>query len=259
MASASGAMRLMRPVRTLPGPTSMNVVDAGGGHPLDRADPVDAGGEVLDELGPARRRRRDRAGVGIGEERRRSGRGTRRRRGPSRMPSAASAMSGEWAATDTGSTIARLAPSALASSAPASMAARSPETTTWPGELRLATANDAVRGRRATSSGSRASSRPMIAAIAPSRPCAGRLHLAAALADEPDAVGERRARRPRPSPSTGPSSGRRRTAGSGSAMPAAAQRSRSASRIGDRRRQERRLGVLGQVELLGRARPRRAR
>ena len=48
-------------------------------------------------------------------------------------------MSGEWAATLTGSTMARLAPSSFAIAAPASMAARSPDTTTWPGALRLAT------------------------------------------------------------------------------------------------------------------------
>ena len=55
------------------------------------------------------------------------------------MPSAASAISGEWAATDTGSSMARLAPSSLAIASDASTAGRSPETTTWPGELRFAT------------------------------------------------------------------------------------------------------------------------
>ena len=65
-------------------------------------------------------------------------------------------MSGEWAATETGRTIARLAPSAFAISAAASIAARSPDTTTWPGELRFATAKtpcaeaslDELRDRR---------------------------------------------------------------------------------------------------------------
>ena len=104
------------------------------------------------------------------------------------MPSAASAMSGEWAATETGSTIARLAPSDFAISAPASMAGRSPDTTTWPGALRLATTNTPCAEAPSTSSGSRASSRPMIAAIAPSRPWPGCLHQPAALADEADAV-----------------------------------------------------------------------
>ena len=86
------------------------------------------------------------------------------------MPSAASAISGECAATLTGSTMARLAPSALAASAAASTAARSPLTTTWPGELRLAMVKTPSAWPAATSSGSRASSRPMMAAIAPSRP-----------------------------------------------------------------------------------------
>ena len=47
-----------------------------------------------------------------------------------RMPSAASAMSGEWAATDTGRMMALRAPSSFAMSAAASIAARSPDTTT---------------------------------------------------------------------------------------------------------------------------------
>ena len=88
----------------------------------------------------------------------------------SRIAAAASAMSGEWAATDTGRTIAFRAPSSFAISAAASIAARSPDTTTWPGALRLATPNVPWAPAAATSSGSRASSRPMIAAIAPSRP-----------------------------------------------------------------------------------------
>ena len=70
MATASGAMRLMRPVRTWPGPTSMKVVTPSARHRLDRADPVDAGGEVVDELRAAALGGRDDAGVGVGEERR---------------------------------------------------------------------------------------------------------------------------------------------------------------------------------------------
>ena len=50
-------------------------------------------------------------------------------------------MSGECAATLTGSTIARLAPRPLAASAAAWTAAVEPLTTIWPGELRLATVN----------------------------------------------------------------------------------------------------------------------
>ncbi len=54
------------------------------------------------------------------------------------MFSAARPISGEWAATLTGSTMARLAPNSRAFSAAPSTAARSPLTTIWPGELRLA-------------------------------------------------------------------------------------------------------------------------
>ena len=55
------------------------------------------------------------------------------------MPSAASAISGEWAATETGRITTFRAPSSFARSAAASIAARSPLTTTWPGAFRLAT------------------------------------------------------------------------------------------------------------------------
>ncbi len=55
------------------------------------------------------------------------------------MPAAASAMSGECAATLTGSTMPRRAPRSLAAAAAASTAARCPLMTIWPGELRLAT------------------------------------------------------------------------------------------------------------------------
>ena len=55
------------------------------------------------------------------------------------IPSAASDMIGECAATDTGSTITLRAPSSLPISTDASIAARSPLTTTWPGALRFAT------------------------------------------------------------------------------------------------------------------------
>ena len=70
MISASGTIRLSRPVRTRPGPTSTNVRDAVGGHPLHDADPVDARRQVLDELRPAGLRGRQRTRVGVGEERR---------------------------------------------------------------------------------------------------------------------------------------------------------------------------------------------
>ena len=118
-------------------------------------------------------------------------------------------MSGEWAATDTGRTIARLAPSDLASSAPASMAGRSPETTTWPGRVAVGDDEDAVRRGAGDQLGE---SRVVEADERGHRPVAtlpGRLHQPAALADEPDAVARGRARRPRRAPSTGPSSDRR--------------------------------------------------
>ena len=69
MTSASGAMRLIRPVRTRPGTDLDEGRHAGGGHPLDGADPVHPGGQVLDELGAAGLGRLDRTGVRVGEER----------------------------------------------------------------------------------------------------------------------------------------------------------------------------------------------
>ena len=90
------------------------------------------------------------------------------------MPSAAAAISGEWAATLTGSSIARRAPSSLAIESAASTAGRSPDTTTWPGELRFATPKMPWSPAATTSSGSRLSSSPMIAAIRPSRPAPDR-------------------------------------------------------------------------------------
>jgi len=56
-----------------------------------------------------------------------------------RIAVAASAINGEWAATDTGRTMTRFAPRLLPISTAASIAGRSPDTTTWPGEFRLAT------------------------------------------------------------------------------------------------------------------------
>ena len=86
------------------------------------------------------------------------------------MPVAASAISGEWAATLTGRTMARLAPSPFAAAAAASTAGRAPETTTWPGELRFATPKVPWAAPAATRSSRRSSGRPMIAAIAPGWP-----------------------------------------------------------------------------------------
>ena len=140
-----GAMRLMRPVRTRPGPISTKVVTPAAVIRSTAADPVDAGREVLDELGAARLGGRRSGGRRRSRGAGRPGRGTSTPASAARIPSAASAMSGECAATETGSTIARLAPSDLASSAPASMAGRSPETTTWPGRVAVGDDEDAVR------------------------------------------------------------------------------------------------------------------
>ena len=71
---------------------------------------------------------------------------------------------------EAGRTMARLAPMPFAIAAAASIAARSPDTTTWPGAFRFATANTPCADARSTSSGIAASSSPRIAAIAPSRP-----------------------------------------------------------------------------------------
>ena len=69
MTSASGAIRLMSPVRTRARTDLDEGGDAGRGHPLDGADPVDAGRQVLDELGPAGLGGLDRAAVLVGQER----------------------------------------------------------------------------------------------------------------------------------------------------------------------------------------------
>ena len=230
--SASGAMRLMRPVRTLPGPTSTNVVTPAAAMRSTARDPVDAGGQVLDELGPGGLGGRDRAGVGVGEQRdgRVAERDRRRARRASPRRPRPSAASGRRPRPAGRSRAWRRA--SLASSAPASIAGRSPETTTWPGRVAVGDDERCRAPRRrcdelrepgvveADDRGHRA-----VAARA------GRLHQPAALADEADAVVERDDARPRRAPSTGPSSGRRRRRAPAPATPAAAQRSRSAARI----------------------------
>ena len=107
------------------------------------------------------------------------------------MPAAASAMSGEWAATRD-----RQLDRRAGRRGPwrrprlASTAARSPETTTWPGELRLATPKAAVGRAWATQLGQpgvvEADDRGHRAFATGAR----RLHQPAALADEADGVGE---------------------------------------------------------------------
>ena len=107
------------------------------------------------------------------------------------MPSAASAMSGEWAATETGSTIARLAPRALASSAPASMAGALARDDDLARGVPVRDDEDAVRRGAGDQLGQtgvvEADERGHRAVPA----LAGRLHQPAALAHEPDAVLER--------------------------------------------------------------------
>ena len=212
MTSASGAIRLMSPVRTRPGPDLDEGRDAGGGHPLDRADPVDAGGQVLDELRSAAVGGRDRRGRRRWRGAGRSGRGTRCRRGRRACPRPPRPSAGSGRRRRRAARWRASAPSSLAISAPASIAGalaatRRPgrarcgwrrRTRRAPrrrvdelGEPRVVEADD--RGHRAVASLARG------------------LHQPAALADEADAVGERRARRRRRAPSTGPSSGRRRT------------------------------------------------
>ena len=168
-------------------------------------------------------------------------------------------MSGEWAATLTGSTMARFAPSSLASSAPASMAARSPETTTWPGALRLATTNvpwargggDEL-GQPGVVEADERGHRPVAA-------LARRLHQ---LARARGRGGRRRRGTATPAATSAeywPIEWPAAKAGCGAAEagggPALAQRLED----GDRRGEERRLGVLGQVQPLGRAVPGEAR
>ena len=165
------------------------------------------------------------------------------------MPSAASAMSGEWAATLTGSSMARFAPSAFAMPSAASTAARSPETTTWPGELRFATPKTPCSPACATSSGRRASSRPMMAAIRPSRPAP----------DDCISWPRVRTRRTASSRSRAPAATRAvywpiewpaAKAGSGMSTPSCVPALPHGREVGDRGGEEGGLGVLGAVQVL---------
>ena len=175
-----------------------------------------------------------------------------------RIPSAASAISGEWAATETGSSIARLAPSSLASSS-GGLDRRPLARRRRPGRASCGWRRRTPRRppARSTSSGSRSSSRPMIAAIRPSRPAPEACISRAALADEPD-----RRRRARASPAATialywPIEWPASKAGCGAATvdgPALSQRREER----DRRREQGRLGVLGPVEDSRPGRPRRA-
>ena len=140
-ASASGAIRLMRPVRTRPGPD----LDEAWSTPAARIRSTAA-----TQSTPAVRcstssaRAPSAVVIGRASALARSGAVGSRKSTPARTPgaspSAASAISGEWAATETGR-IDDLAGAELLRDRrrrPRSPA-RSPETTTWPGEFRLAT------------------------------------------------------------------------------------------------------------------------
>ena len=146
------------------------------------------------------------------------------------MPSAASAISGEWAATDTGSSMARLAPSSFAIASDASTAGRSPETTTWPGEFRFATPKtpwadgslDQLRQPGVVEADDRG--HPALATGA------GRLH---ALAAGPRRGGRRRARSSAPAATSAvywPIEWPAAKAGAGTSTPSSAHRPRTASR-----------------------------
>ena len=146
---------------------------------------------MLDELGAAASAVVIDARVGVGQERRLGVLRTATPARAARIPSAASAISGEWAATDTGRTMARFAPSVRASSAPASIAGRSPDTTTWPGAFRFATTKMPCVEAPATSSGSPGVVEPDERGHRAVAAASGRLHQPAAFAHEADAVGER--------------------------------------------------------------------
>ena len=154
MAVASGAIRLIRPVRTARSDLDERVDAGARSWSRRRATQSTPGGQVVDELGPARRRpsgsggrRRWRAGRPSGHGTRRSRGRAHRRRRP--RPSAASGRRRRPAAR---SRAWRRAP--WRSPAAASIAARSPETTTWPGEFRFATPKTPCADARSTSSGS---------------------------------------------------------------------------------------------------------
>ena len=205
--------------------------DARRGHPLDDADPVDAGGEVLDELGRQASAVVDRASVGVGEER--DGRIVEgdRRRARSRIPSAASAISGRVGRDRDRQDDRALGTERLGElGAGLDGRAARPRRRPGPGRCGWRRRRRRARDAPATSSGSRASSRPMSAAIAPSRPW-------------PEACISRPRSRTRRRPSSSesaPAATRAEywpiewpamKAGVGAASPSAAQRSRSASRI----------------------------
>ena len=110
----------------------------------------------------------------------------------------AGSMDGEWKAPATSSGIARTPYSRAASSASASLS-RSPESTTWPGALSLATVTLGGRGDRPRVVGGAAEQREHRAAVV------GLGHQAAAQHDEAQRVVERSGRRRRASAPSSPS------------------------------------------------------
>ena len=227
--------------------------DAGCGHPLDGADPVDAGRQVLDELGPAGLGGLDRAAVLVGQQRDirvveddpgqrlahavgRLGheRGVRRDRDRQHDGALGAERLGELRAGLDGGALTR------DDDLPRRVAVGDDEDAVLRGRLdqlgetRIVEADQ--RGHRAVAALSR------------------RLHQPAALADEPDAVGEvegagRDEGRVLAHRVTGDERRGRRREAVGS--PSLAQRRQDR----DRGREDRRLGVLGQVEAVGRAVP----
>ena len=221
-----------------------------GGHPLDGGDPVDPGREVLDELGAAGLGGRERAGVGVREER--DGRVVEGDAGESasRIPAAASAISGRVGRDgDRQHDRALRAEGLGASSAPASTAARSPETTTWPGALRLATTKMPCDERPGHEFGEmgvveadQRGHRP-VAAVARAPASGGRAR---------GPGGRRRRGRATPAATSAeywPIEWPAAKAGAGSVEPGRSPALAHAREVRDRGGEEGRLGVLGAVEV----------
>ena len=188
--NASGAIRLMRPVRTWPGPTSMKVVTR---RPSSRwTAPTQSTPVVRWSTSSARQPSAvviD-AGVGVGEQRR--ARVAERDAGED-PAHAVGGLRHERGVGGDGDRQLDGAPGAERLRDRECRPRRRParrDTTTWPGELRLATPKTPCSDAWRTSSGSAASSRPMIAAIRPSRPLPDACICWPADADQAHGVGE---------------------------------------------------------------------
>src|SRR5688572_17871729 len=167
---ASGAICLRRPRSTLPLPSSTNAVTSS-----PRRWRIDSSQRTAPRSWRPRRSRISAAFVtGRASTLATTGQAascTDTAASAATRPSAAGPMSGEWNAPETGRRSARFAPAALNAGRAASTASTSPETTTWPGELKLAAttvpAPDLVTSAHTASTWSPA--RPSTAAIAPGR------------------------------------------------------------------------------------------